>query len=64
MSSHFGQVIKSETLLNIHLRITEKKNKRLTFQAIHFSIEDGYARLREFFKTPLFVRVFYMFLML
>ena len=47
--SVFGHVIKTETLLNILLRIIEKKAR--DFQTIRFSKEDGCAGINRFFKN-------------
>ena len=54
---HFGGMFKSETLLNILLRIIEE-NKRLSDHSL--SIDNGYDCIGEFFKT-LLAKVFLRF---
>ena len=54
---HFGGMFKSETLLNILLRIIEE-NKRLSDHSL--SIDNGCDCIGEFFKT-LLAKVFLRF---
>ena len=54
--THFVHVMKSKTLFNIHLKMTEQTRD---FQTIRFSVDYEYAWVGEFFKASSFVKVSY-----
>ena len=57
LPNHFAREIKSQTLLNILLRIIEKKTR--DFQTISLLTDYRFGYIGEFFKTSFMKKVFY-----